>query len=235
VPHLLIELPPGVYNRMTAMNRHGVILEDQSGGPDAGPWMHDLRTGKRTKIPVEPGVFAQALAINDSGDIVGFTGGTAQEQRAVKWSGDPLVATVLATPPEGRPEYDGHCFSKATGINNRGVIVGYVCNTAASAPWPYEKLSVWSSPNAFPEALPPLRPLPFYNLLEIGTLEINDDGMVIGGAVQVSGEERTTAGAVWTAERRLIDLGSVRAFAINAAGVMVGQRYPSTPVRVELR
>ncbi|HEY6558357.1 MAG TPA: hypothetical protein VI072_13830 [Polyangiaceae bacterium] len=156
----LHDLAPSPYNRVMDMNRHGVILELQRVGSDLSYWTHDLRSGKRTKVPFEGGAFGQAFSVNDTGDIVGYIG-DIEERKALKWSGDPLVATVLAA-PRGPPELDYNCYARATGINNRGAIVGYVCNPAAipfSPPIP-EKVVVWSSASAFPKELPPLRTLP---------------------------------------------------------------------------
>ncbi len=215
-------LPSGVSDKAIDMNQRGVVLESHD-GEDPGFWTHDLRSGKRTKLPSPPGSEIGAAAINDLGEVVGA--GKMLPSGLwlpVKWSGDPLAMTMLQTPTG--------CSGSTSDINNHGVVVGYTRCGAAAPSTPV----TWPSATTLPVALPPAPPVLGFPMMLTGAYGINDAGVVIGSVVYFADGVDLTKGVAWTADRRIIDLGhGVAPSAINASGVIVGQLHGVSAVKVE--
>lgn len=68
------------------------------------------------------GQFGTAVAINDAGRAVGFSGNNADEVKAVTWDIDPVAGT--AGNPTILNPLAGNLYSSAYGINDGGVVVG---------------------------------------------------------------------------------------------------------------
>lgn len=119
--------PHGGHSDAFDVNNSGVVCgysEDRSGnGPVSSPcfWSAGGQIVRLTGVPANS-PFGRALAINDSGDIVGWTGPEAGS-RATIWaslSSDPVdLNTMLANSPGA-----GQFLATAEDISNSGYIVG---------------------------------------------------------------------------------------------------------------
>jgi len=147
---------------------------------------------------------AEALAINDSGQAVGYVNNSAtQSNYAVTWIAGG--AMPLAS--------NGADVSEAEGINNTGLIVGYGLSNSTGL----ETAIVWGNGAAV-------------NLNSLGgtqteALAVNDAGEIVGWS-DLSPGDTTTHAVSWTSGL-LTDLGTLggsvsEALSINASGQIVG-------------
>lgn len=94
-------------------------------------------TSAKTLEPLTGGTMSSAVAINAGGSIVGISGYTAQQVRAVKWSVSAIDGSVTgATQLE---PLTGFNYSAAYGINDSGFTVGEsedAGNTVVAVSWP---------------------------------------------------------------------------------------------------
>jgi probable HAF family extracellular repeat protein len=166
-------------------------------------------------LPTLPGgVFSEATAINERGQIVGRSDTASEDPdfHAVLWEGGEVID--LGTLPGGR-------YSYATGINNKGQIVGVSQTTGNNCEAGFftacEHAFVWS--DGVMTDLGAIRG-PFS-----GATGINDRGQVVGFST-TSAEGDTTA-VLWD-NGTMIDLGRLpgdgfaTAGAINNRGQIVG-------------
>jgi probable HAF family extracellular repeat protein len=133
----------------------------------------------------------EATAINDFGQVAGRSG-----SHAVFWDG--TVATVLPLP-------DGYMSATATGINNRGEVVGY-CSDAFG----FTHAFVWSRATGVRDLGPG------------AAFGIDDRGNVVGASSWYGGPQ------IWSAEGSIVDLAlpglEGRAYGVNQRGQVIGYR-----------
>jgi probable HAF family extracellular repeat protein len=135
---------------------------------------------------IGPGGESNALAINNSGQIVGSSVTASGPQHATFWKTD------LATPLD--LETLGGATSSATGINDAGVIVGYATTSGDAA----MHATLWQATTA----------------TDLGTLGgtdslangINNAGEVVGWADTASSGQRAT---LWTNSGTALDLNTL--------------------------
>ena len=186
----LIEIPEMTVAH--AVNNSGVVVgAARLGG--AGWWT------RRDGFRALGGDFA--LDINESGEVVGQASG-----RAAIWSSDGTLGRIPDVPTAG--------LSTATGINNRGDVVGFIGQHFFSAGF------VWSGH----QGLMMLEtPAGLYSHPEA----INNNGEIVGW-LTTGGSSGSGTAAMWTASGQLIRLGGLipgvpsQAFAINEHGEIVG-------------
>lgn len=177
-------------------------------------WQH----GHMTALPTVGGNNGQASAINNRGQIAGFS------ETAVTDSGCPpnkITSAVIweRDKVQALPTVDRDPDGVAFGINNHGQAVGYsgTCSAAIHA-------VMWEDGTAFP--LPDLGPASS-NI----ALGINDQGQVVGQVRKADGS--TFLAAVWQSDGTLTTLdllpGDRAAFAtgINTVGQVVGSSFDS--------
>lgn len=221
--HEFIPVEPNVSSGAVDVNSNGVIVgysnvSNVYGELTHTPWIYDARSGTRTNLPVTQAglstVRASAVAINDLGDIAGNgSNGPSSSDRALKWSAHSLTLTELPTP--------AGCNSLALGINDHGVIVGRVCHTEPIS----GRAALWSSATALPEVLPDLPSDEAYPVIGAEASGISNNGLVIGrSSARIHRLVVRQTGVLWMRDRTLIDLGVAHPAAINASGVIVGQR-----------
>jgi uncharacterized membrane protein len=196
------------------INDEGIIVG--YAGEDAArtPWIYNLRTQKLSVLSVPPDALdTVANAINDNGEIVG-TASFAERPKArpVMWTKDTLTLRSLA----GLNDFDVN----ASGLNNQGVIVGTARDLG-----PIHAL-VWESAAAAPLALPlPAPSVPGWFSMSGVARAINDQGRIIGQYVASTWDVGRPCGALWTSDRRPIDVGEFRfPVAINSSGRAVAAR-----------
>lgn len=93
-------------------------------------------TTAKTLEPISGGTTSTAVAINDSGTIVGLSSNSSQQMRAAKWSVNILNSTV--GPATDLPPLNGFTYSAAYGINANGFVVGEsegAANTVVAVYW----------------------------------------------------------------------------------------------------
>jgi hypothetical protein len=115
------------------------------------------------------------------------------------------------------------CSGEARAINNRGLIVGSICGVPSSG-----HAAMWSSSAALPVELPQ----PPSGSVRDGISDVNDDGVIIGRALQSEDDHLVQRGILWTKDLTAISLGDGIPLAINASGVIVGGRN-GNPVKIE--
>jgi probable HAF family extracellular repeat protein len=105
----------GIHGIAQAINNSGQILID-TGNSSPVLWQH----GHLRFLPVPPGsVEALAHGINDRGQIIG-TVSVGQNSQAALWQGNRVLDLNTRISP-----HSGWVLTDATGINNRGQIVGH--------------------------------------------------------------------------------------------------------------
>lgn len=163
--------------------------------------------GVPSALSTPAGRSSRALAVNDAGMVVGVSG-SANARRAVSWTAAGAFQELRSLPGLGA--------SEATGINNRGDIVGYCTNSAD-----VRRATFWPAGGGPP--------------LDMGTLPggtasqamgINDVGEVVGVSLTASGARAF----FWTRSEGMQDLNALvtasgvvltRAVGINNAGMIV--------------
>jgi probable HAF family extracellular repeat protein len=165
--------------------------------------------GKPSVLP-SPGpqyTSTTAAAINATGQVVGTAdvGDTESSSAAVVWNGStPAVLGLLP----------GYGSSSASGINDSGLIVGYLCCDDNMNP----KAAVWHGSN--PALLPTLAPSQAAGSKAVA---VNNSGVVVG---QANTTVQATHAVAWS-QGVVTDLGTLggsRSFAkaLNNRGIIVG-------------
>ncbi len=181
-----------------------------------------LAGGKPRPLGFAPGYRSStAAALNDRGQVVGDVWNVGDVTRPdITW---PCRAFLWDS---GRLELlplpRGYVSSRATGINNRGLVVGWVRKEGADAP---TRAVAWEG-----GVMRELAGLPG-GVATIAT-GVNDAGQIVGGGdTQVGdpGDRRRESHAVlWESDGGVTDIGtlpghtSCRATAINSRGTVVG-------------
>jgi len=169
---------------------YDVIVTTSSGKPGIGTETFEV-TVQETLVTTD----GDGLAINESGQVAGTSGG-----RAVIWENG--VKRDLGIPP-------GFTSARAEGINNLGHVVGYAMVQVGTT---------WNSRAFFwtPESGMQLLPGSTYSTAHA----INDAGIIVGDAKRTDG---TMGGAVWVnGALEILPAGSGTAYDINSAGQVVG-------------
>ncbi|MBO9556405.1 hypothetical protein [Cellulomonas sp.] len=172
------------------VNGLGVVVTDT----------HVYRQGRTYPLPRG---LDTASRINDQGQIAGTAGGVA-----ALWDGRSVVRLGVADPAD--------TYSYATGLNERGVVVG----TSGSFGGPTHAF-VWRA--GVMHVLPGLSG-------NAGASDVNDAGLVSGYAWEGAATQRAV---VWTPDGNLTQLGTLGghslAAAINNRGDAVGYSYSASP------
>jgi probable HAF family extracellular repeat protein len=152
-----------------------------------------------------------AVAINDSGQVVGQAVGQANgvaQAVATLWNGSTPTVLGLAS---------GYTVGLAYGINNGGLVVGKLCCDVQEP-----EAVVWHGTT--PTLLPRLKPIQTGSGA-VGNgvaLAVNNSGLAVGIAASATGREEAVA---WN-DGVAIDLGMIEgkssATAINDRGIIVG-------------
>ena len=155
---------------------------------------------------------ATGEAINDRGQIVGYTTSAERFSTAYRWTpgvGMELLGTL------------GGDTSAAGGINNRGDVVGY--STVANGD---SHAFLWTESDG---------------MIDLGTLpgghfssapDVNDLRVVTGDATNAAGEARAFR---WSRTSGMVDIGGLQGSAINVAGAITGSlRAPNGDTHVAL-
>ncbi|MBO0883651.1 MAG: hypothetical protein J2P17_25615 [Mycobacterium sp.] len=125
-----------------AVNSHGVVVGSRQSADHTQAFA--LVYGQFVALAAPSGASAEAVAINDAGEVAG---GLVNEwgfmQRALRWSADGTVSE-LATP-------SGFSFAQATSIDDDGTVLGIVTNDPAM--YTDARLVVWL-PNGQVRLLP---------------------------------------------------------------------------------
>lgn len=183
------------------------------------------QNGGVTDLGVPPGFAdSHARALNDAGDVVGTaTPGKADENgQAVLWRRGRCVALAA----KGAPQ------STATGINNLGVVVGFVCSDKSDGGVIMRMYAGGAGPLGAPDpALPPLVWACFWHggvstkLSKADVSQacaINNRGTVVGLRDSSGQPERAV---VWIGGHETV-LGVGQAMAVNNSGQVAGSRGP---------
>lgn len=161
-----------------------------------------------TVITAPDGGDVSVTDLNDAGQVVGMYLDADFNGRAAVWDADGTVH------PLGVP---GQGDIQAYAINNHGQVVGSFSDYVAPAAgllWDAAAPSQWTRLHDDPD-------------VNVGPLDINDDGIVVGGF----GLPAQSRAFVWTAEGGLVDYGvedesvpfqQARWLAVNASGRLVG-------------
>lgn len=200
----LRSLPGGGDTAAVDVNESGTVTGyaiDADGGQHAVRWDNE---GRITPLPVlHGGTFNYAAAINDHGAVAGYSDVVVQGVRtthAVKWDAAGRAMDL------GNPRSTG--ASHAVDINNADMVTGAL----GSSPVRWDRF----------RRVTMLERLPNYPWLSL--IEMNDEGMVVGDGLPNVGQ---THAIRWDRLGRAtelveIGLGTTRAVAINAAGIVVG-------------
>jgi probable HAF family extracellular repeat protein len=149
------------------------------------------------------GTFSSARAVNDAGQVVGFSQTAGGADHAFSWTGAGGMIDLGTL---------GGGFSTATAVNQAGQVIGF-SQTAGGA----ERAFSWTATGG---------------MIDLGTLggdlsapsAINDSGQVVGFSRTAGGADHAFS---WTAADGMIDLGTLGgsssgATAINDSGQVVG-------------
>lgn len=154
-------LSPSGQSRANALNENGQVVGSST---DAVGWSRPViwSNGTIREIPTFnsalPG-HGQATAINDLGQVVGYNQDqTKFEDHAFSWSGSGAMQD-LGLLPGGRG-------SRATGVNNDGLVVGYGMQTGAGIGF------TWTSGA--------LQPVTGTGGVQMIPFAVNDDGVMAG-------------------------------------------------------
>ena len=150
------------------------------------------------------GDFSVATAVNNAGQVVGYSNPTATTTHAFRWSNGTL--TDLGTNPGGG-------FSRANAINNAGQVAG----TADRIPGGFGYPVRWSAGNVITDLGGPVT-----NALGVGN-GIDPAGRVVGGQ-RPNSSEGNPLGTLYQVDGTRVDLGANLgpATGINAVGQVVG-------------
>jgi probable HAF family extracellular repeat protein len=160
-------------SRALDINNRGTVVGYYRGGAYAVVWEGDVHTN----LPSLGGAYAAARAINDRGQIVGYSAVASGQLHACLW--DKGGVTDLGTA--------GGTYSQAWGINNRGWIVGEADVPAAPHGWTHAIL--WRNGAAID--------IDDFSLGLSAAHDVNDRGQIVGEmAGRTSGQPR---GFVWEA------------------------------------
>ncbi len=169
---------------------YDVIVTTASGKPGIGTETFEV-TVQETLVTIE----GEGLAINESGQVVGTSGG-----RAVMWENG--VKRDLGIPA-------GFTSARAEGINNLGHVVGYAMVQVGTT-WNVRAF-LWTPATGLQ-----LLPGSAYSTARA----INDAGVIVGYA---KGADGKGAGAVWVnGALTLLPNGTGDAYDVNSAGQVVG-------------
>jgi uncharacterized membrane protein len=169
------------------------------------------------------GTGGYAHAINDRGDVVGYTDSTisgGRGQRAVRWSAGGTTATALEF--LGTSSSSGQTFGTANAINSGGVVVGSV-NDYRPGGTGQARAVRWAAGGTAVFALPIFPPGDLVNKMTSANA-INDAGTIVGSASFYTDFTLVeTHAARWSADGATItDLGIGNALGINSVGDAVG-------------
>jgi uncharacterized membrane protein len=205
----------GLDTRAFAINDSGVAVGAGYAYLFTKAWVYEPTAARITELPVPANTLhAEATAINDRGEIAG-TISAAGSVQAVKWAPGTRTLSVLRLPANASTV-------RVSGINSAGAVVGTVDRRPV----------LWTSSSAAPVFLP------LGNASAGRANAIDDDGVIVGKIIfdpsspqAGPGAIETGKAALWTSDRRLVDLepdAAVRsgvaseARAINDAGAVVG-------------
>jgi probable HAF family extracellular repeat protein len=179
--------------------------------PTGGPSLSSHADGYAISVlpPLPGGVFSQAHAINDRGEVAGVSNGQFHGQRATLWeNGTPRNLGIL----------DGALTSVATGINSHGQVAGFSLATGGDKAWLWDEAGGMRDIGLLPGAT------------GCQAHGINDDAQVVGWCATSEGRRAF----LWTAGT-FTDLGtlansSAEARAINDAGQVAGLSFARVPI-----
>jgi probable HAF family extracellular repeat protein len=196
------------------INATGVVVGSIEAGPN-NAYRPFVATGNSVSfLPLLPGIpndietqesHAKALAINDAGDIVGFSPVNGTSSHAVRWNASHLIADLGTL---------GGSRSQAVDINNAGLIIGmsHIAGDAASHAF------LWSSGTGMQD----LNTLLGATITSV--LEINDAGQIVGTYTASGGQSHAFR---YTPGSGLLDLGTLGGTSseptgLNSRGEVVG-------------
>jgi probable HAF family extracellular repeat protein len=201
----------GPESTASAINRSGQVVGAADfrggGGYDAFLWSKGKMVDLGRLAPNDPDTDSKALAVNDSGQVVGWsnTGFGDLVAHGVLWSGGKLTDLGAL----GGQEFD----STANDINNAGQIVGW--SDTGSGDMVFTHAVMWSQGK----------------MIDLGTLgtyresyasAINDAGQIVGSSwsITTSGGKTTLAEhAVLWADGKITDLGTLHGGCSGAADI----------------
>ena len=177
------------------INSAGVVAGSAEGGPMSGTYRGFVAPGNSiTLLPVLPGLSldeswdnSKALALNDAGDIVGFSPAPGARSHAVRWTGGSAISDLGTL---------GGTNSEAVDINNAGQVIGtsQIAGNAATHAF------LWSSGTGMQD----LNTLLGANITTV--VEINDAGQIVGAYTAPSGQSHAFR---YTPGTGLLDLGTL--------------------------
>jgi probable HAF family extracellular repeat protein len=201
----------GAETTATAINSSGQVVgySATATGPFNG-FSWTFAGGMQGLGTLPGGKSSSALAINDYGVIVGYADEAQGEVQAVMWRNGKIQS--LGMLGSGRD-----AFSKATGVNKEGQVVG--CSTTTDGTI---HAFLWSVSGG---------------MQDLGTLSAGDNSFALGinGSGEVVGYSQsasTTNAFIWTTTNGMQNLGTLggnfaQAYAINDAGQVTG--YSTLP------
>jgi probable HAF family extracellular repeat protein len=187
-------------SRATAINRTGMIVGWSGPSVDERVAMvfRGLAQGP-TSLGVLPGTSSsEALAVNDSGVVVGRSG-----RFAFVYYPHSLIGMVKL------PAADNLDSMVATGINNKGRVVGWI----SRRPSQLHQAFVWYPGNSWVDEIKPLL------AYESEAVAMTDAGEIAMTARKVSWSTETVV-ARQNADASITDLGPGRAYSIGASGTV---------------
>lgn len=207
--------------RINSFERVAGFDEDASGNADA--WLADGPT--LTALGVLGGSYAEALGVNDSDMVVGWSENGSGSRRAFTWTSGGGFTDLGTT--------SGRLDSEAHQVNENGEVVGTVLDFVAP---PRHRLAFIYLPSPAHTLSAGLTSLGTLGGSESMATGINDSGQVVGGAQNANGYYRPFRwqGGVMT------DLGTLggesvlpdhRAESINSSGTVCGRSYTASDAK----